>query len=396
VRRELLVAIGLVALVSVPAWILGSARRQAPVDRDERPSTLLAGPRGARGLAQTLEALGTTVVQLRHPLTRETPLGADATLLVLAPESRVVGPAALRLAEQHQRVPLVLVGGTLRDPMRCFGWTTRPLLKDSAQVVAVGGAPSRRAAPWVRAVLERHDSASVTLRGSVTDGTDAVCRVETPVRTETLVATRDGRPVAVRLHYADAPSVTLAATVQLFRNEVMRTTAAASLAVLVTGVPTRLVVDEEIHGFTDGRPIWKVAGAWVAQHAVGIAAMHAVVVAIVLLLVRGGPRVPPRPLPLPPRRSSAEHVRALAAALAVAGGRAEAVRLLIRGLRRRLGDRRLHRDAADWMADVRPAARSAAARAALDRLAAAQQAPTDNDVLAAARAADDFRHETLP
>jgi len=54
---------GAVALVAV-AGVLTAPTRDL---EDPRLSTYLAGPHGAKGLAQTLRRLGMTVEQWRHP-----------------------------------------------------------------------------------------------------------------------------------------------------------------------------------------------------------------------------------------------------------------------------------------------------------------------------------------
>lgn len=397
-RRELIAALGLALAVSGAAWLLGAARRAPKVDRDPRASTLLNGPEGARGTALVLEATGTPVVALRRPFTAATPLPAGARVLLLAPEQPITGPAAARIAALRTRAPLILVGPTLGTVMRCLGWRVRPVPDDSAVVLPGRLAAGGRTAPFAHRLLEAHDSTELVLRGNPTDESDARCRVPTPARTDTLLRLGTGQPVAVRLHFADAPSVTLVAATDLFRNRTVRRTAAAAYVVQLAAADSGggpLLVDETLHGFGQGRGLVTTAVEWAVGTVAGAALVHLLLVAAVALVLLGRRLGPARRLAEPSRRSTAEHVRALATALAAARGRREAVRLLVRGLRRRLGDRTRGPDDAAWLAQARHTARSPAAAAALAQLAALESAPDDAAVLAAARAADVVRRDTL-
>lgn len=397
-RRELLAALALALAVAGAAWLLGASRRSAGVDRDPRASTLLNGPAGARGTALVLEALGTRVVALRRPYGEATPLPAGARVLLLAPESQVVGPAAARLAALRTRAPLVLVGPTLGPVMRCLGWRVRRVRGDSAAILPGTLAAGQRPAPHGAWRLEAHDSTTIVLPGNPTDESDARCRVPSPAGTDTLLRLADGHPVAVRLHFAAAPSVTLVAEPELFRNRTVRGTAAAGYVPQLVAADTAtgpLLVDETLHGFGEGRGLVSTAAAWAIGSGTGLALVHLLLVAAAALVVRGRRLGPSRELAEPSRRSTAEHVRALATALAAARGRRTAVLLLVRGLRRRLGDTGRGRDDAAWLAHAAQSARTPAAASAFATLAALQAAPDDAAVLAAARAADVVRHETL-
>ena len=68
-RTEALIGVGaLVALLSLSALLGG---RGNPLgEEDPRPSTLLAGPFGARGLADGLARLGIEVRRFRHPISQ--------------------------------------------------------------------------------------------------------------------------------------------------------------------------------------------------------------------------------------------------------------------------------------------------------------------------------------
>jgi hypothetical protein len=99
------------------------------------------------------------------------------------------------------------------------------------------------------------------------------------------------------------------------------------------------------------------------------------------------------------RRSPLEHVRALATALRAARGHDVAVKLLVRGLRRRLSrDGRLTRDPVDrWVAQLQDRVRTPRARAAVARLGAfTRPGASAEDVLAAANAVEEVWQELRP
>jgi hypothetical protein len=99
------------------------------------------------------------------------------------------------------------------------------------------------------------------------------------------------------------------------------------------------------------------------------------------------------------RRSSLEHVRALATALAAAGGHDVAAGLIVQGLRRRLAPagRSSWREISGWLDGLAPAIRTPEGREALDTLAAiVDRHASREDVLRAADAAETLWKELTP
>jgi hypothetical protein len=119
-------------------------------------------------------------------------------------------------------------------------------------------------------------------------------------------------------------------------------------------------------------------------------------IALVVAAVRTGPI---RSAIVRTRRSSIEHVRALATALQAARGHDVAVDLLIRGLRRRLSrDARPGREpVAAWIGTLASRVRTAPARAAATRLMTlTRPGRSVDDVLAAAHAVEDVWQDLRP
>jgi hypothetical protein len=118
-----------------------------------------------------------------------------------------------------------------------------------------------------------------------------------------------------------------------------------------------------------------------------------------LVLLTGAIRFgPPRPLNDRRRRSPLEHVTALATALSAARGHDVAIRLLIRGLARRLAaDGRMPADSTRLLARLQPIVRTDRGRAALAQLRTlvAPGQPADS-VLAAANAVEDVWQDLRP
>ncbi|MEZ4457770.1 MAG: hypothetical protein R2882_14660 [Gemmatimonadales bacterium] len=96
------------------------------------------------------------------------------------------------------------------------------------------------------------------------------------------------------------------------------------------------------------------------------------------------------------RRSVAEHVRALAAALRAAGGHGLAIGLLVGGIRRRLGRAgSVQRDSwRSWLEQVRRRTRNQKVAALGQRLEALDRPqPSESDVLTAANLVEDMWNE---
>ncbi|HEY8258159.1 MAG TPA: DUF4350 domain-containing protein [Gemmatimonadales bacterium] len=389
-------AVGATALVvlGIGAAALGS--RHARVgDTDPRRSTYLPGPSGTSGYAQTLERLGVRVDHHRRPVGS---IGGGSTSPVVVaflgptiPLSAAEGAAIARLRDD-----LLLAGPTAAPAMRCLGYDVVPR-KGGAVAVMRPPASDSLPVPRVRWVLVPRASTIVT-DSSDFDEDDAIsCVAPSAVRTDTLLQA-DGRPVAVRVAFADGRSVTLVSDDHLFSNRAIRETAAGPV-VLGFVVPRydRLVVDEYHHGFDATGSLAGATLDWSLRSPWGWGVWQLVAVGVIALLagsIRFGPaqRIIERR-----RRSPLEHVRALATALASAGGHDVAVRLIVRGLRRRLGHTGRDDTPAAWLGSLASATRTPRGREALGRLTAiAGRQATAGEVLDAAEDVEILWEELKP
>jgi hypothetical protein len=374
-RREFGFVLAVVlALLIVVAWI-GSARNREP-SADPRRSSYLATPAGTHGFATALERLGVTVVRLRQRLPRvdveALPGGAGSDSTVLA----VVGPTfALDDADAGtlagiaaSGVDLLLAGGEAETGMRCFGYRVRPMLDAEPASAVERGAPAYTLD--VYAVLR-----PTRRRVSATPADSAACAAQVVARVDTLLRTRSGEAAALRLEFASGARATLVADDEIFANRVLRTSPGAPFVLqLVAGRYRRMLVDEYDHGFGPSGRLDQAVIGWIKRTPWGWAGMQLAGVGLLLLLASGTRFGPVRRVIDRRRRSPLEHVRALATALAAARGHELAIRLLVRGLQRRLargtpaggtGDRL---DPAAWLAATAPRLRTPAARAAADAL----------------------------
>src|SRR5439155_27282967 len=159
------------------------------------------------------------------------------------------------------------------------------------------------------------------------------CRVPPLRGVDTLLATSLGEPVALRLRREDLDrAVWLVADADLFRNRALRETDAGPLVLgWVVGSDDRVLFDEYHHGFASSGSLAVLVLAWSLRSPWGWAAWQLAAVGLLALgfgAVRFGP---PRAGLEPRRRSPLEHVRALATALAAAGGHDVAVAALVPG-----------------------------------------------------------------
>lgn len=418
-RTEILLGVAVLGALVVVAASLG--RRRAPgEERDERPSTFLAGPEGARGLAEGLERMGVEVRRWRRRLTALAPGaepggGGGREALVLLEPSRALGPTEVRaLAEYSGGEPgegdLVLVGSQAAPAMACFGYSVRSPIREAAEVDAPG-MPIGPGSPTVTALLVRSFERTITDSGRVADAEVRICEVP-PIRSvDTLLVTADGRVAALRIHRADRErSVTLVADGDLFRNRALRETRAGPLVLgLFVGRYQRVVFEETHHGFGTSGSLVNAVLAWSVRSPWGWAAWQLALVGLLALgfgAIRFGPVVPAI---VRRRRSPLEHVRALAQALAAARGHDVAVAALVRGLRRRLAPAGAGRrgaralggkevpDPRAWLTHLERQAPTPRARAAADTLLtlSAPGQPADA-VLRAAHAVEDLWEELRP
>jgi hypothetical protein len=158
-------------------------------------------------------------------------------------------------------------------------------------------------------------------------------------------------------------------------------------------------VDEYHQGFRQGGSLGAEVLAWSRRSPWGWVAWQLAAVGLLALLasaIRFGPAVP---VIERKRRSPLEHVRALATALAAARGHDVAVRLMVRGLRRRLSqDVRPERQPIDdWLAALGDRVRTPRARAAARTLTQLIIPPQPADaVLRAAHAVEEVWQEQRP
>jgi hypothetical protein len=393
-RTELALAIGIVSILGIVVTAIGS-RGARPEDEDVRRSTYLAGPFGARGFAEAAERMGIEVVRQRsrlRDLTSTAAAGPGTMYVVLDPSAALSPLDGLELTRvAAQGASLLLVGRGAATAMACYGYAIAPA---PGRSVIVGGDTVE-----VWASLARLPDSVARRRGLIEDGSAVSCG-PIPSGESTLLATVDGAPVALRLAPDSGGSVTLVSDGRLLANRAMRETGAGEFVLgLVAGRASRLVVDEYHHGFGPGGGMFAALADWLAASPWGWAVLHLATVSVLALLaaaVRFGPArhiIPRR------RRSALEHVRALANALAAARGHDEAVALLIRGLRRRLGrpGDTVRGAAGDWLSGLAARVTSPASQVAVATLQSLSRGRADAaGVLRAAHAVEDVWQDLKP
>jgi hypothetical protein len=394
-RTELLAGVTLVFVLALAAGLVGAERARL-TDADPRRSTLLAGPSGAQGFTDALGRLKVSVETWRRPVGSLDSTAPRGTLTVFAGPSRALdlreGAALARL-----RRDLLLAGRRAAPAMRCLGWDVGPPSGDSLRVETPPGAEPM---PTTRMLLRSRATLVVTDTGRSEDEAPVSCTVPSARAVDTLLRTPDGHPVAVALSLAGGRRVTLVADDRWFSNRLLRDTGAGPFVLgLVVPRYHRVVVDEYHHGFDASASLAGAAMAWTLRSPVGWSILQLLAVGVVALLAAGVRFGPVRQVGSRRRRSSLEHVRALAAALAAARGHDTAVGLIVQGLRRRLtgAGRRPSGDQTDWLRDLAPTLRTTAGRQALDTLIAVTSRPAaTDDVLAAAAAVETLWEELTP
>lgn len=405
-RTELLVAAGTVAALLAVAFAAGRDRRGVD-DPDPRASSFVAGRDGVRALADAAERWGVEVVRWRE---RPQGLGRTlqghrrATVAVLAP-ARAISPAErralVRLAVDPAGADLVLAGQGAGTVMRCFGYRVRRSVFDSSRVV-VGEPATGRGPVWTHGDLVpfRGDTSAPSRARREEEG---ACPPVVVLATDTLLGTEDGRAAMMRLTVAPhGRTVLLLGDAALLRNRALRGGDVAPIvAEAVLPREGRLIFDEFHQGYGPGGSMARAALDWSRRNPLGWMAWQLAVVGLIAL-VAGGVRFGPVRASVPRRRrSSLEHVRALATALAAARGHREAVGAMVRGLRRRLAPPSapgaVRDDWRAWLASLAAHAPNANARADAERLARLADAPeSPTAVLSAAHAVEDLWHSLRP
>jgi len=396
-RAVVLGAIGAVVLVAV-AGVLTAPTRDL---EDPRLSTYLAGPRGAKGLAQTLRRLGMTVEQRRRSyfdLASDSVQPRRAVLLAFLDIDRPTTRELVAVRDYVTHGGRIFVAG-LTGIETCFGYHSRRLRRgaqaDSTEVLS-----GAWRLPRAGRVLARIPAES--LAAATTDGPDRdQCAPSLAVRVDTLLGIRGGRPLAIRLGFPSRGEAVLLADGGFLTNRSLKETD-AGLAVLpwfADGRTRRVVVDEYHQGFGAGGSLLVASATWLVGHPPGWAILQLVGVALVAIAVMAVRFGPPRSAVERRRRSPLEHLEALAAGLEGAGGVDTAVALTVSGLRRRLGRAGgLSVEAQrSWLAALELGLPTATGRNAVRELQRTINQPGGRErALAAAQAVEDVWEELRP
>ena len=338
--------IGLIVLVgavlSIVVW--AANRAPEPPSADLRASTLLSGPNGSKAVHEVLIRLGHPSQRRRTALFT---LVDDAArrpglLAILDP------PTWLQAAELEQVMLFVKGGGAVLAAgdgggiTDCTGWEAARVEEGFrvARVPVRSPRPGLRL-PRVLTILKRMPARR--LEGLVKRrlGESDLCGPLTPRATDTLLATTDGRPVALRFRYRGDGTITLVADADWFRNQVWRDTDApyVVLPLLIDQMARRgrVVWDEYHQGFgQESQSMAALTWDWTLRSPAGWAILQLVAVGLVWLAVTAVRFGPPRSVIARRRRSALEHLEALAAGLESASDSDTAVQRIVAGLRRRL------------------------------------------------------------
>ena len=366
-RAELALGAALLVVLGVGAAALGS-RRARVIDTDQRRSTYLAGPGGARGFAEALDRLGVDVVRHRRPVEWLDSLVRDTgTVVVLLEPSLPLSPTEGRHLSE-MRADLLLAGPATDPVAKCLGYRIRPRRQSAPVDPGEGNAGGF---PEAEAELVRHLAGTVTDSSARMDGGDVTCTVPAPERVDTLLRARGGRLVALALYYPHGRRVTLVADAGLFSNRALRETAAGPFALgLVVPRYRQALLDERHHGYEVSGSLAGATIEWSLRTPWGWAVWQLAAVGLLALLASAVRFGPARSVIVRRRRSPLEHVRALATALAAARGHDIAARLMVQGLRRRLSrsGRPVRGDVDVWLEGLGPSLRTPRGRAALVEL----------------------------
>ena len=366
-------AIVLVAVFVVAVVLAGVAgTRTAPSEElyDQRRSTYLTGPEGAKGLAQTLEALGMVVEERRRSLFGLTEDTAELlpTIALLDVDLPLTGVEWAELSQHVQQGGILWLVGS-NGVERCFGASVE--FRHDASAIAVDDSLML---PDVDAVITDSD---VSERGSeATQQEEGIpCVVPLARVVDTLMTTTDGEVVAWWIAYAGGGSVFMLADSRLLSNEVLRETDAGVVILpwLIERGGRLVLIDEYHQGFGEGGSIFLAAWHWTRTSPSGWVLVQlglAGLLALAVSAIRFGPAIQ---VIERRRRSALEHLDALAVGLERAGGHDTATALIAGGLRRRLatgrGIQRLEpKEYRDWLGSMMLAARNDEARAAVRKL----------------------------
>jgi hypothetical protein len=404
--------IGLVLLLAgavAIALVAGTAGTR-PTSTWEPVSTYRTGPMGGRAAYDVLARLGVPVERRRTALFDLARQGRrPAVLAVVAPEAWLV-PAEREAVAHYVGTGGVLFaagdGGGLTD---CFGWRTAEpdtmAALDSVAVATPEGVGHLPRVEWVLHPRGQADTVENQLKRSAEQSKsgfrrllkqDDACRSVVREGVDTLLTTRAGMPVLVRLRFEGGGSVVLVADDAYLRNAAWRTTDVPQLLVPLLqprpGAHGHVTWDEYHHGYGESSSTTGAVLQWMARSPAGWLLLQLSVVGLVWLAVTAVRFGPPRPVLDRRRRSPLEHVEALAAGLEGAAGADTAVLLLISGLRRRLSRtaQPIRGDLGQWLRTLELVLPGARGRAAARRLQETLAKPGGAErVLAAAQAVED-------
>jgi hypothetical protein len=229
------------------------------------------------------------------------------------------------------------------------------------------------------------------------------CRLLAVAGEDTLLVTRDRRPVVVRLRYPAGGSIMLWADPGYFRNRAWRVGAVPYFVapLLAPPHPGSVVWDEYHQGFGENVSLTGATVDWLVGSPAGWASLQLLAVLLIALGVSAVRFGPARPAVERRRRSPLEHLEALAAGLEGAAGVDTAIRLIVAGLGRRLS--RTGRQWAptggdqQWLGALELVLATPRGRAAVRQLARTASEPGGVErLLAVAQAVEDVWEELRP
>ena len=417
-RTEIGLALFLAVVIAL-AIALGQ-RAPKPAPEDEPPSTLLTGPGGSKAAYEVLARLGIAEERRRRPLfDLATQARRPAVLVVVAPR------AALEEAELDQVVDFVRGGGEVVAASRgggiplCFGWDASPNVVhfEAESLRVLPPRPGLVLPPVLTTLRPARDSGAAADSAAPTPPRrtpierlrrlrkETRCSTLTRAATDTLLVTRDGRPVIVRLRYPGGGRLTLVAEKGYFRNRAWRESDVPVVLVpLLTPAPQhrgRVTWDEYHHGNGEEVSLTAAVFQWLGGTPLGWALLQLAAVALIALATLAVRFGPAQAVIERRRRSPLEHLEALAAGLesAVDGGADTAVALTVGGLRRRLSRAGFvpRGELGPWLATLELALPTARGRRAVRRLQEVITQPGGAErVLVAAQAVEDVWQDLHP
>ncbi len=341
------------AMTAIVIAALLVAPRGDQLVTDGPPSIYETGPSGAQAVRDLADHYDVAVRPFRQRMTgllRTVGESTDAALLVIEPGR--LSPAELGYLHQAAGTAALIIAGAGADPlMKCFGY--QRLSYDDTTTVRQESDTFR--ALRVRFRLDDSVDSVVVDSSRSSDAGHFTCSVPPGLVADTVLSDLDGNPVAVRVAGDGIGStVLLVADAELFRNRTLRETVAAEFVITEVILPHRgLIVDEYHHGHDDRGSMLKPLLAWSRHSPWGWLIWQVAAVALLALgfsAIRFGPL---ERMTLARRRAPAEHLDALATALAASGGHDEAIGAIVRGLRRRLAPdgRSGGSDWREWLSD---------------------------------------------